>query len=166
MIFGKSKYDKLISKVNEKFLVFGVRLDRILEEVKSMKEETKELISLKDIKINNLTNEVKIKKSQLFKAEEQMEKLNNTINELKSEKRELASRIGGLSTKNKRDSEEIEKLKQQLEETTKNKYIKVELPAEKGKNTQKMKIKNHIKSSQTKAILRSKNEESSEVKDV
>ena len=95
------------------------------------------------------------KGSQLFEAEEKLEKLGKKY-------RNLIAKTGGtIASKNKLEVK-VKDLELKLEESMSNKYLVRKLPAQKPKIQKITKLKNRVVNSQAKNILKSKNESEEE----
>ncbi len=106
-------------------------------------------IGKKDKKILDYQNDIKLKDSQIFEAEERLDKLSKKY-------RILISKTGGLTAENKKLKLKVNTLSEQLAESMTDKYLVKKLPAEKPKKQKVLGIKRGVVNSYAKQILREK----------
>lgn len=185
-MFGKSKLIKKIDKVLENNEKLEEKITNLIESieinslkvggVKTLLKDSSKKIDLlvtarnnnSDV-VDNLNALVKLRDSQLFEAEEQQQILADKLEESEQKRRVQNGEKGNLTRKFNEALTKTEELEAQLKKTNdeiaalkeklKNSYTRSVLPPDEPINKQKTKLKNHVKNSQVKAILKSKNEE-------
>lgn len=154
-------------KLKEENLKLKKELENIEKELNKYKNDVKEqqgiannLTVLYDNQKNKLyccleenkelKNELKQKESQLFEAEEKLEKLSKKY-------RNLIAKTGGTIARKNKLEVQVKDLELKLAESMSDKYLVRKLPAQKPKVQKITKIKNHVVNTQVKNILKNKN---------
>ena len=154
-------------KLKEENLKLKKELENIEKELNKYKNDVKEqqgiannLTVLYDNQKNKLyccleenkelKNELKQKESQLFEAEEKLEKLSKKY-------RNLIAKTGGTIARKNKLEVQVKDLELKLAESMSDKYLVRKLPAQKPKVQKITKIKNHVVNTQAKNILKNKN---------
>jgi len=156
-LFYKRDYELAKEIIND----LQVLLDESNKEVDYLNNSYKELsTNYKELCVKNKTNIEKINDLEkvIELKQRNSSKLEKKVKELYGSKGGLTKRVNELEEIINTLEEENKKMKNRVADLESNRYLKIELPAEKPKKIKVMGIKRGVVSKGAKAILKSKNE--------